>query len=33
MDKLMCDHDWVLMERPKHIKFDESGVEIVVGKC
>ena len=33
MDQLMCDHGWVLMERPKHIKFDESGVEVVVGKC
>lgn len=29
----MCDHNWMLMEKPRHIRFDESGVEVVVGKC
>ena len=23
----------MLMEKPRHIRFDESGVEVVVGKC
>lgn len=33
MDQLMCKHEWVLIERPRHIKYDYDGCEVVIGKC
>ncbi|MFR0829863.1 MAG: hypothetical protein ACLSGM_00890 [Thomasclavelia sp.] len=29
----MCKHEWVLIERPRHIKYDYDGCEVVIGKC
>lgn len=30
---LMCNHNWVLIEKPRHLKYDYSGLEVVIGKC
>lgn len=29
----MCNHNWVLIEKPRHVKYDYSGFEVVIGKC
>ena len=29
----MCNHNWVLIEKPRHVKYDYSGLEVVIGKC
>ena len=28
----MCNHNWVLIEKPRHVKYDYSGFEVVIGK-
>ena len=33
LDQLMCGHNWALLEKPRHLKYDVSGVEVVIGKC
>ena len=33
VNQLMCKHEWVLIERPRHIKYDYDGCEVVIGKC
>lgn len=33
MDQIMCNHNWVLLEKPRHLKYDYSGLEVVIGKC
>lgn len=30
---LMCNHNWVLIEKPRHLKYDYDGLEVVIGKC
>lgn len=32
VNQLMCKHEWVLIERPRHIKYDYDGCEVVIGK-
>ena len=29
VNQLMCKHEWVLIERPRHIKYDYDGCEVV----
>lgn len=29
----MCNHNWVLIEKPRHLKYNYSGLEVVIGKC